>query len=86
MNEIIKKLLETGNKDAFSSPERFAAAAAELGYGKEAIDAALAGLDPSHLDIDALDKVSGGVDLSILGINYSSLNSNPLFDKSGDRP
>lgn len=60
MNEIFDKLMESGKKDAFSSAEKFRAAAAELGYGQEAIEAAIAELD-IPLDVEALDVVSGGV-------------------------
>lgn len=61
MNEIFDRLIESGKKDAFSSEDKFRAAAAELGYGKEAVEAALVELDTVSLDTDTLDMVSGGV-------------------------
>ena len=60
MNEIFDRLLATGNREAFSSADKFRSAAAELGFGKKEIEDAVAVLDTAPLDLEALDMVSGG--------------------------
>lgn len=61
MGDLIKKLMESGKKDAFDSVDGFLAAAKELGYSEEEIEKAMDSFDGFPLDDEELDEVAGGL-------------------------
>lgn len=69
MREMVKKIIAHAGSGALISARAFEKAAAELGYGKEEIAAAIRDFDGFPLDDDDLLDVVGGV-----GIGYGDGN------------
>ncbi len=59
--EILKKLLEDDNIEAFSSKESLKNALKENGLTEDEAESALAGIDDFPLDDDDLDTITGGL-------------------------
>lgn len=59
MEELIKKLQDTGKADALQNEDALRAAMKELGYSDGEIDSAVSEMD-FRLDDNALEEVAGG--------------------------
>ncbi len=59
--EIVKRLLEDDNIEAFSSRENLKNALKENGLSDEEAESTLAGIEGFPLDDDDLDKIAGGL-------------------------
>lgn len=73
--EIIKKLLEEDNIEAFSSKESLKKVLKENGLTDEDIDSALEGIKDFPLDDDDLDVITGGMGVSVAGTKYDITTS-----------
>jgi hypothetical protein len=62
--EILKKLLEDDNIEAFSSKENLKNVLKENGLTEEEIESTLAGIKDFPLDDDDLDTITGGLSSS----------------------
>lgn len=60
MEELIKKLKDTGKLEALKSEDGLRTAAKELGYSDADIDKLISEYD-IPLDVEALEKVAGGM-------------------------
>ncbi len=60
-HEILKKLLENDDIEAFSSKENMMKALKENGLSDEEAESTLAGVSDFPLDDDDLDLITGGV-------------------------
>ncbi len=64
--EIVKRLLEDDNIEAFSSRENLKNALKENGLSDEEADSTLAGIEDFPLDDDDLETIMGGISSSHL--------------------
>jgi hypothetical protein len=63
--EIVKKLLEDDNIEAFSSKESLKNALKENGLTDDEAESTLAGIDDFPLDDDDLDLITGGLGVGV---------------------
>ncbi len=72
MNEILKKLIDAGRKDALDSLDDLMKAAKELGYSEKEIEGALDGFDGFPIDDDDLAEITGGMGITAFRMNHTS--------------
>ena len=60
MNDLFKKLIDSGKTDAFDSLDDMKKAAAEFGYTDEQVEEALNDFSGFPLDDDDLEEIAGG--------------------------
>lgn len=80
MNELVKKLIESGKQDALESKESALAAAIEIGYSEEDARKMLGSFDGFPLDDDDLCDVDGGGSIS-RSTHFGGVDSDRYFYK-----
>ncbi|MEQ8176171.1 MAG: hypothetical protein ABRQ26_14015 [Syntrophomonadaceae bacterium] len=83
MKEMVKRIIAHAGTGALISAQAFEKAAAELGYGKEEIAAAMKDFDGFPLDDDDLLDVVGGVCIENGYVNQTSNGGNFMNQTTG---
>ncbi len=80
MKEILKKLIDSGKKDALDSMDDLMNAAKELGYSEKEVEEAFDDFAGFPLDDEDLAEITGGVTVSFdHNFNHTSIRTKPQF-------